>query len=180
MAKNEPKTKATEKPKDAAKEASNAAVPVTLVGKDSNEPSDHARSGESAPASEQMHETAAMTQGGGNIRPQRSEGAEEAEFQATASRMKAELDKQERVSIYIPLENGEPTGTQYPVEINGFKMYVPKGVPGVEVPKAVAEIIWQSLGVYDQATKSLRSQNDPNRPLRTDLQSEKDRSNLDA
>jgi uncharacterized cupin superfamily protein len=143
---------------------------------DSNEPADHARNGESAPSGDQQHQTAAMVQGGGN----RSEGSEEAAFQATASSMKAELDKQEKVSVFVPLENGEPRGTQLPVEINGHKMFVPKGVPGVEVPKAVAEIIWQSLGVYDEATASVRSQNDPNRPLRTDLQNEADQRTIGA
>lgn len=153
---------------------------VVALENNSNEPAEHAKNGESAPASDRLHDTAAMTQGGGNIKSSRSEGSEEAAYQATASDMKAELDKQEKVSVFVPLENGEPRGTQLPVEINGHKMFVPKGIPGVEVPKAVAEIIWQSLGVYDEASTSVMSQNDPSRPLRTDLQNEADQRTIGA
>src|SRR5690348_11952416 len=94
----------------------------------------------------------------------RSEAKEEADFQQTANDMKALLESQDKVRIYVPLENGEPKGTQLPVNINGYRVNVPKGVPNVEVPQSVAEIIWQSLGVYDEASSSLRSENDPNRP----------------
>lgn len=151
---------------------------VLAVDKDSNEPADHAKNGESAPV--QQENTPGMTRTSSVNVPKRSEGSEEAAYQATASDMKAELDKQEKVSVFVPLENGEPRGTQLPVEINGHKMFVPKGVPGVEVPKAVAEIIWQSLGVYDEASASVMSQNDPNRPLRTDLQNEADQRTISA
>jgi hypothetical protein len=151
---------------------------VLAVEKDSNEPADHAKNGESAPV--EKENAPGMTRTTSGNAPKRSEGTEEAAYQATASAMKAELDKQEKVSVFVPLENGEPRGTQLPVEINGHKMYVPKGVPGVQVPKAVAEIIWQSLGVYDEASASVRSQNDPNRPLRTDLQDENDKRTIGA
>lgn len=153
-----------------------------LVIKQDETPADQAKKGESAPANDggAQKETAAMTPTGSNIAASRSEGNEEAAYQATANSMKAELDKQEKVSVFVPLENGEPRGTQLPVEINGFKMYVPKGVPGVQVPKSVAEIIWQSLGVYDEASSSVMSQNDPNRPLRIDLQNEADRRTIGA
>ncbi len=146
--------------------------------KDSNEPADHAKGGESAPV--QTENTPGMTRTSSVNAPKRSEATDEAAYQATASDMKAALDKQEKVSVFVPLENGEPRGTQLPVEINGHKMYVPKGVPGVQVPKSVAEIIWQSLGVYDQASASVMSQNDPSRPLRTDLQNESDQRAIGA
>jgi hypothetical protein len=151
---------------------------VLAVEKDSNEPADHAKNGDSAPV---QTENAHGVTGTKSVNtPKRSEGSEEAAYQATAGAMKAELDKQEKVSVFVPLENGEPRGTQLPVEINGHKMYVPKGVPGVQVPKAVAEIIWQSLGVYDEASASVMSQNNPNRPLRTDLQDENDKRTIGA
>lgn len=152
-----------------------------LVIKEDEKPANQARSGESAPVNDgnSQHNTAAMTPGGSNIKG-RSDADEEASYKATANSMKAELDKQEKVSVFVPLENGEPRGTQLPVEINGYKMFVPKGVPGVEVPKAVAEIIWQSLGVYDEATASVMSQNDPSRPLRTDLQDDLDKRSIGA
>jgi hypothetical protein len=110
----------------------------------------------------------------------RSDAAEESSFQKTASNMKAILAAQPKVSVYVPLEQGEPKGTQLPVEINGHKMFVPKGVPGVSVPQAVADIIHQSLGIYDEASSALRSENDPNRPLRLDLQSDSDKSRVNA
>ncbi len=147
---------------------------VIAVERDSNESADHAKGGESAPQEKSKTSPGGLTR----TTSMRSDTTEEAAYQATASDMKAELDKQEKVSLFVPLENGEPRGTQLPVEINGHKMFVPKGVPGVEVPKAVAEIIWQSLGVYDEATASVMSQNDPNRPLRTDLQNEADQRTI--
>lgn len=111
---------------------------------------------------------------------QRNDAKEEESFLATANAMKTILDAQPKVGVYIPLEQGEPKGTQLPVEINGHRMNVPKGVPNVQVPQGVAEIIWQSLGVYDEASAALRSQNDPDRPLRLDLQSESDKGALNA
>lgn len=151
---------------------------VVALEKDSNEPAEHAKNGESAPV--QQENAPGMTRTSSVSKPMRSEGTEEAAYQATANSMKAVLDKQEKVSVFVPLENGEPRGTQLPVEINGHKMYVPKGVPGVEVPKSVAEIIWQSLGVYDEASASVMSPNDPSRPLRTDLQNDADKRTIGA
>jgi hypothetical protein len=113
-------------------------------------------------------------------KPQRSAVTEEAEAKQTENSVKEMLAAQEKVQVFVPLIDGEPKGTQLPVEINGYKMFVPKGVPGVEVPRTVAEIIWQSIGVYDESSSALRSQNDPSRPLRTDLQSETDRSTIGA
>lgn len=114
------------------------------------------------------------------VKAKRSDTTEEAAYQATANDMKAMLEAQPKVGIYIPLENGEPKGTQLPVNINGYHLNVPKGVPNVQVPQSVAEIIWQSMGVYEAASAALRSQNDPKRPLRLDLQDEDDHSNLDS
>jgi hypothetical protein len=111
---------------------------------------------------------------------QRSEAKEEADFQKTANAMKANMDAEPKVGVYIPLEQGEPKGTQLPVEINGYRMNVPKGVPNVQVPASVAEIIWRALGVYEEASAALRSPNDPNRPLRTDLQREGDKAAINA
>lgn len=110
---------------------------------------------------------------------QRSESSEEAAFQATANDMKAVLDAQPKVKIYVPLENGEPKGTILPVNINGYRVNVPKGVVNVEVPEAIADIVFQSLGIYDEASSALRSQNNPDRPVRMDLQSDAERGNLE-
>lgn len=119
-------------------------------------------------------------QTGSEAKPKRSEANEEAAFQKTADDMKAMLDAQPKVAIYVPLENGEPKGTQLPVNINGYRVNVPKGVVNVMVPQAIAEIVWQSLGIYEEASSALRSENDPSRPLRTDLQSEADKTALNA
>lgn len=109
----------------------------------------------------------------------RSESVEEAAFQKTAADMKAMLDAQPKVKIYVPLENGEPKGTLLPVNINGYRVNVPKGVVNVEVPEAIADIVFQSLGIYDEASSALRSQNNPERPVRMDLQSDTERGNLE-
>lgn len=111
--------------------------------------------------------------------PQRSGLTEEAEFQKTASDMKTVLEAQSKVSIFVPLEIGEPKGTQLPVNINGLRLNIPKGVY-VEVPKTVAEIVMQSQNVYQEASSSVVSQNDPSRPLRLDLQNEADQAVLNA
>src|SRR6266850_374520 len=79
---------------------------------------------------------------------QRSEATEEAGFQKTANDMKTLLATQPRVSIMVPLENGEPKGTQLPVTINGARFNVPKGVY-VEVPKTIAEIVMESQNIYN-------------------------------
>jgi len=51
----------------------------------------------------------------------RSDASEEASFQQTANDMKALLAAQPVVSIMVPLETGEPKGTQLPVTINGYR-----------------------------------------------------------
>lgn len=112
--------------------------------------------------------------GAGSENPRsRSSASEEADAKKTAGDMKALLAKQDKVPVYVPLEPGEPKGTQLPVEINGYRVNVPKGVVNVMVPRGIAEIIHQSMGIYEQATSGVMSPNDPNRPLRTDLQTDK-------
>lgn len=156
-----------------------------------NTTANKAKNGESLPNDEADKTEGGLTtadnvgiEGGDNVptgKPAgKSEAKQEAAFQATANKIKAMLDAQDKVGVFIPLENGEPKGTQLPVEINGYRMNVPKGVPNVQVPKSVADIIWQSLGIYDEASAALRSANDGNRPLRLDLQNANDRSNLDS
>lgn len=110
---------------------------------------------------------------------QRSEATEEAAFQETANDMKTLLASQPTVRILVPYEQGEPKGTQLPVNINGYRLNVPKGVY-VEVPQTVAEIVMASQDVYEQASSSVVSQNDPDKPLRLDLQGDSDKKALDA
>lgn len=110
---------------------------------------------------------------------QRSEGKEEADFQQTANDMKSLLASQPTVRIFVPYENGEPKGTQLPVNINGYRLNVPKGVY-VEVPQTVAEIVMASQNIYQEASSSVMSQNNPDKPLRLDLQDASDKQVLDS
>lgn len=66
------------------------------------------------------------------------------DFDATVADTKALLDKQPKVKMFVPLENGEPAGTILPVNINGHRYNVPKGQT-VDVPQTVAEVIAESL-----------------------------------
>jgi hypothetical protein len=54
--------------------------------------------------------------------------------------MKAQLSKQQKVRIYIPLATGEKQGVTQSVVLNGYPMYIRKGMY-VEVPKSVAEVL---------------------------------------
>lgn len=107
----------------------------------------------------------------------RSSTEETASFEQTVSDMKSFLSKQPTVSIFIPLEPGEPKGTLYPVEMNGYKVKVPKNVY-VDVPRPIADIIKQSLNVYEEASAALMSQHGT--PLRLDLATGDTKSALDA
>jgi hypothetical protein len=79
---------------------------------------------------------------------QRSGVTDTASFNATVSDTKAMLDAQSKVSIFVPYEPGEPKGSMLPVNINGYRVNVPKGVY-VDVPESIAEIIKHSLDIYD-------------------------------
>jgi len=59
---------------------------------------------------------------------------------AKARAMKAQLAKQEKVRVFIPLAGGEKQGVTQSVVLNGYPMYIRKGTY-VEVPKAVAEVL---------------------------------------
>lgn len=69
-----------------------------------------------------------------------------------AQRMKESLAKQEKVSIFIPLEGKEKPGTQLPVTPNGYRVNIPKGVY-IKVPRQIAEIVMESLNQTEQATQ---------------------------
>jgi hypothetical protein len=83
----------------------------------------------------------------------RNGGAEEADFNKTAGDMKALLDAQPKVRVLVPLENGEKLGEFLPVNINGYRLNVPKGVL-IDVPQTVAEIISESLNIYEHNAAS--------------------------
>jgi hypothetical protein len=83
----------------------------------------------------------------------RNGGAEEADFNKTAGDMKALLDGQSKVRVLVPLESGEKLGEFLPVNINGYRLNVPKGVY-VDVPQTVADIISESFNIYEQNSAS--------------------------
>ena len=65
---------------------------------------------------------------------------------------------QPKVRILVPLENGEKIvpGKEVPflpVKINGYRLNVPKG-SYIDVPKSVADIISESLNIYDSNSAS--------------------------
>jgi len=93
---------------------------------------------------------------------QRSGAKEEADFNKTVSDMKSYLAEQPKVSVYVPLEIGEDLRSHpfVPVTINGYRLNVPKGVR-VDVPKPVADIIFESLNIYeDNSANSMRADRD--------------------
>jgi len=60
-----------------------------------------------------------------------------------AEAMKENLHSQPKVTIMIPLEQGEPEGTRTSVTLNGYRYTIQKQVY-VEVPIQVAEVVMNS------------------------------------
>ena len=65
-------------------------------------------------------------------------------------RMKAHLDAQEKVEVYVPRDFGEKKGTTLAVQLNGYRLNILKGVM-VRVPKQIAEVIKESYDMTEQA-----------------------------
>lgn len=60
-------------------------------------------------------------------------------------RMKAKLDAEPKVQVFVPLEPKEKPGKVFlPVTLNGYRIDVPKGVPTMQ-PKSVADVIYEHL-----------------------------------
>lgn len=72
----------------------------------------------------------------------------EKEWRGDAAKMKAHLDKQKKVSVMIPLEQGVSAESAekipFVVNLNGYRYSVKRGV-FVEVPMQIAEIIKERL-----------------------------------
>jgi len=68
------------------------------------------------------------------------------DVQMKADQMKANLDKQNKVTILIPLEKGEKKGAVQPFCINGYRFTVPKGTM-TQVPEQVAQMISERFNV---------------------------------
>lgn len=77
------------------------------------------------------------------------------ELSKGANATKLDLDKQEKVRVFIPLGIGEKQGVNAveTVTINGLRMVLPKGVYST-VPKAVAEIIERHYNMTSENTET--------------------------
>lgn len=72
-------------------------------------------------------------------RPKQKGGDEDAAFQGTAAYVRKTLKEQPKRRIFIPSTPGEPKDTMHPFNINGYTVYVKKGVY-VEVPETIADL----------------------------------------
>lgn len=70
-----------------------------------------------------------------------------------ALKMKAFLQKQDRVSVFLPLEDGEKRGTTKSVILNGFRLNILKGVR-VQVPEQIADVIEDSMAAQTAALEN--------------------------
>ena len=72
----------------------------------------------------------------------------EKEWRSDVQKMKAHLEKQPKVSIMIPLEQGVPPESAdkipFVVNLNGYRLAIKRGV-FVEVPMQIAEVVKANL-----------------------------------
>lgn len=61
-------------------------------------------------------------------------------FTGKALAMKKMLEAEPKEMTFIPLAGGEKLGVTHPVILNGYPLYIPKGV-GILVPKTVKEVL---------------------------------------
>jgi len=78
------------------------------------------------------------------------------QHKSKAEKMKENLHSQPKVTIMIPLDNGEAEGATLPVTLNGYKYTIMKNVY-VEVPKQVAEVVMNSLKQTNAAGQAFRT-----------------------
>jgi len=72
-----------------------------------------------------------------------------------AERMKKKLAKQPKVRVLIPKEKKEPKGATFPVQINGYRLNIRKGVY-VEVPEQIADVIRDSQEQTEAADEEFK------------------------
>lgn len=73
----------------------------------------------------------------------------------TAKQTKEALDKEQRVTIMIPLGINEPEGATHPVGLNGYNFLIRKN-SYVEVPMTIAEMIKESFNQTRKAGQQYR------------------------
>ncbi len=81
--------------------------------------------------------------------------AETKSYQTKAQKMKEYLWSQPKVTIMIPLEQGEKEGTTLPVTLNGYRLNIRKNTY-VEVPKPVADLLMDILKQNEAAGRDFR------------------------
>ena len=72
-----------------------------------------------------------------------------------AELMKERLLKQDKVRVYIPRQNNEGRNVKLSVNLNGYRLDLPKQTY-VEVPKQVAEVIIESQRQTDDAIERMQ------------------------
>ncbi len=89
--------------------------------------------------------------------PQESEKQQKSYEKLMSNRikdMKAYLDKQEKVSFHIPLDENEEEGAYEVVQINGYTIQIKKGEM-VRLPLPVAKMLANSYNVQMNAGKEM-------------------------
>jgi len=112
-----------------------------------------------SPAAEQPTKGAYIPQSMNSSRVAREETYQEDMLQKAHS-MRDILRVQPKVWAMVPLQPGEKPGTMLPVGINGYFIYIKKGVM-VQVPQQIGEIVSQSFNLdYDNGAEFDLSKNE--------------------
>ncbi len=116
--------------------------------------------GESKEALSETSEKAEKVEKAESAKPEEIKGekAIDKAIKSDAQMTKEALDKEPKIRFVIPLEEKEPkNATQY-VAINGYEMYLQKGVP-IDVPESVYLIVAESIRI-DRAEDMLLSRSE--------------------
>lgn len=91
----------------------------------------------------------------GDTRSDAQKETDRQRWESKAERMKTHLAKQPKVTMYLPLEGKEKPGILYPVNLNGYRLNIPKGVY-VDIPQQVADLLKESFLQTQEAGKEFR------------------------
>lgn len=80
----------------------------------------------------------------------------EQKHKSKAEKMRDQLHAQPKVTIMIPLDQGEGMGANMPVTLNGYRYLIPKNVY-VSVPQQIADVVMNSLNQTTLAGQSFRT-----------------------
>lgn len=82
-------------------------------------------------------------------------------YKSKAERQKAFYDKQPKVRFFIPLDPGEKKYTVHPIQINGYRVNIPKGVT-VQIAEGLADELERQFNMTSEAGKEFELDRDPN------------------